>query len=532
MIHLVDRSRHAALRADLLLVPFDSSDLRVRSSLEKISPSAAEGARRAIQLGDFDGKVGARFLLHSKEEGVPARILLLGLGEAKKQIKGALYKSLSPALRDPLFERVESVAVLVEEWGDARTLEIRVARLVDALLDGSYRWTMATEKKSAGPKSFAIHYRGAREAKAVTAGAQHGEAIGWAARRARDLANAPANVMSPEDLGKAALGLAKEYGLEAKVLGPRELVREKMHALLAVGEGSERKPCLIALRYHPPGVSRDTPPVALVGKGIVYDTGGVCIKPIESMVEMKFDKCGACVVLGAIAAVAKLRLPVPVVAIVPAAENLISGTAYRASDIVSSRAGKTIEVLNTDAEGRLVLADAIDYAITEFAPTAIFDVATLTGAAYYALGDLSCAIFGTDAALLSRVRAAGERAGERAWELPLTEDYRADVQTANADVRNTGAYGGGAIAGATFLQRFVRDTPWVHLDVASVSRDRRGGGRGATAFGLRLLVDMLSEWPASRNSGARKVRSSPPAKAARPRLASRRSPARARSARA
>jgi leucyl aminopeptidase len=312
--------------------------------------------------------------------------------------------------------------------------------------------------------------------------------------------------MSPEDLGKAALLMAKKNGLEAKLLDERELSRENMHALLAVGAGSVRPPRLIVVQYDPGSGEK---PIALVGKGIVFDTGGYCIKPIESLTEMKYDKCGACVVLGVMQAIARLRFPIPVVALIPAAENMISGSAYRTGDIVDSRSGKTIEVLNTDAEGRLVLADAIDYAITKFEPQAVIDVATLTGAAYYALGDHSCAVFGSDDGLIARLRDAGERAGERAWPLPLTEDYRTDVTTPHADVRNTSAWGGGAIAGATFLQRFVRGVPWAHLDVASVSRDRRNPSRGATGFGTRLLIETLERWPRARGRRSARARARP-----------------------
>jgi len=238
--------------------------------------------------------------------------------------------------------------------------------------------------------------------------------------------------------------------------------------------------------------------VALVGKGLVFDTGGLSIKPAASMAEMKFDKCGACVVIGAMIAIAKLRLTVPVVAVVPAVENSISGESYRPGDVIGSRSGKTIEVLNTDAEGRIVLADALDYVVTKYSPQAIIDAATLTGAAYYALGDRACAVLGNDDALVEKLRAAGETVGERAWPLPLWDDYRADVDTPNADVRNTSSWGAGTIAGAAFLERFVGDVPWAHLDIANVSRDRRDPKIGATGFGVRLLVEALTSWPGAR----------------------------------
>jgi leucyl aminopeptidase len=216
------------------------------------------------------------------------------------------------------------------------------------------------------------------------------------------------------------------------------------------------------------------------------------------MVDMKYDKCGACVVLGAMEAAAALDLPVPLVGVVPAVENSVSGDSYRPGDVIGSRSGKTIEVLNTDAEGRIVLADALDYAITKYAPQAVVDLATLTGAVYYALGDRACAVLGTDENVIRRVREAGDRAGEPAWPLPLWESYLEDVKTTNADVKNTAAFGAGTIAGASFLRNFTGDTPWAHLDIAGVSRDRRNPKTGATGFGVRLLVEMLEKWPVPR----------------------------------
>jgi leucyl aminopeptidase len=514
------------LAFDVVLAPVASPAMRLPKELGPLAPSVIARAERAIALGDFDARPGTRLLLHADAGEPAARVLLVGLGDAGASSPATIRKSISLAARDPLFERMRAVAVAASPLGGAGALAEGVAAAADGFADGTYRWSAATEKRAGSPERCTFVALDARTRAAAAEGIARGGSLAESVSLARDLGNAPANLMSPEELGRRARAAAKALGLGVRILGPQELAREKMEALLAVGEGSARGPRLIVVSWTPPGASRKSPPIALVGKGIVYDTGGVCIKPIESMVEMKYDKCGACVVLGALAAAARLRLPVPVVGVIAAAENLISGTAYRASDVIGSRSGKTIEVLNTDAEGRLVLADAIDYAITEFAPQAIVDLATLTGAAYFALGDHSAALFGTDADLVSRVRAAGERAGERVWELPLWDEYRQDVQTPNADVRNTSAWGAGAIAGATFLQRFVRDVPWAHLDIASVSRDRRLPARGATGFGTRLLVELLRSWPRARAAGRAR-----PAKAAHASRPSRPRPSRRRAAR-
>lgn len=506
--------------ADVLIVPIAGPRPRIPRALVQISPACAERAGRALELMDFEAKSGARFLVHANSGERCARILLAGLGESASLSPAGIRKAMTSVARDPLFERVNTVALLQDDWSTGAQIEERVAAALDGFLDGTYRWTAAAERRTSSPEKVTVVSEDSRSRPRITAAIDRADALGSSVALARDLANAPPNRMSPEDLGRAALSMAKRNGLRATVLGPRELERERMHALLAVGQGSTRPPRLIVVRYDPGTRER---PVVLVGKGIVFDSGGYTIKPLESMVEMKFDKSGACVVLGAMQAIARLRLPIPVVAVVAAAENMISGNAYRTGDVVGSRSGKTIEVLNTDAEGRLVLADAIDYAITEWKPQAVVDIATLTGAVYYALGDHACAVLGSDDRLIARLREAGERVGERAWPLPVNEDYAADVSTPNADVRNTSAWGAGAIAGATFLQRFATGVPWAHLDVASVSRDRRTS-RGATGFGLRLLVDALEHWPRSRGQSARRSRRSP----ARAKASSRRGRSRAR----
>jgi leucyl aminopeptidase len=289
--------------------------------------------------------------------------------------------------------------------------------------------------------------------------------------------------------------------MKVTVLSGRQLERERMEGILQVGGGSARPPHYAVLEYD--GGGGDW--IALVGKGLVYDTGGLSIKPNPSMVEMKFDKCGACAVLGAIRAAAELGVKQRIVAIVPAVENSISGTSYRPGDVIGSRSGKTIEVLNTDAEGRIVLADALDYAVTKYSPQAVLDCATLTGAALYALGDHACAVLGNDERVIQRLREAGEESGERAWQLPLWDGHRRDVDSHVADVRNTGAQGGGTIAGAAFLERFVGDTPWGHLDIAAVARDRRDPKVGSTGFGVRILAQALEAWPVARGAAKKKA---------------------------
>jgi leucyl aminopeptidase len=345
--------------------------------------------------------------------------------------------------------------------------------------------------------------QGARTESLVREGLAMGSAIGEAVCIAREIANAPANRMSPEVLAAQARAVGKEAGLAVRVLDEAALDRARCEAILTVGAGSTRPPRLIVLTYDP---GTGGAPVAVVGKGLVFDTGGLDIKPSASMIGMKMDKCGAAAVIGAMSALKALDVRVPVVAVVPAVENSISGAAYRPSDVIGTRAGKTVEVLSTDAEGRLVLADAIDWVIEKHRPRAIVDLATLTGAVFYALGDLAAASLGTDSGLLARLRESGERTGDRLWELPLWPEAITDVESTVADVRNTGPYGAGTIAGGAFLRKFVGDLPWAHLDIAGVAWNRRDLKIGATGFGTRLLLDLLARWPSPRGRADRRAK--------------------------
>jgi len=404
--------------------------------------------------------------------------------------------AFAAAVSDPVVKRLDRVGVHCGTGlGEGAELAANVAAAVDGLTAGCYEWTAATGDRPKAPGSFVFLGDGARARDRIEEGIQRGRRIGEAVSTAKDLANTPANLMSPADLADRARDLAKRFGLKARVLDEAGLDKENCVGIRTVGAGSSRPPRLIVLEHGVTGGSR---PVALVGKGLVFDSGGLSLKPAGSMVDMKYDKCGACVVLGAMEAIAALDLRLPVVAVIPAVENSVSGDSYRPGDVIGSRSGKTIEVLNTDAEGRIVLADALDYAVTKYSPQAVVDLATLTGAVYSALGDRACAVLGTDEKVIRRVREAGDRAGEPAWELPLWDAYLEDVKTSNADVKNTAAFGAGVIAGASFLRAFTGDTPWAHLDIAGVSRDRRNPRTGATAFGVRLLVEMLEKWPVPR----------------------------------
>ena len=489
-------SSDASLGADVLIVPVGASTEGLPGRLKRLGSGVASAVTRALDIGDFEPRSGKTLLVHSRGMERFPRILLLGLGEGNRSAAD-VRQAFHQAMQEPVFSKADSVAVHCGPvLGNAGQLAESVAAAVDGLQAGSYVWTIATQDRPRRPGRYVFLAETTRVQPRVDEGIEQGKILANAVSLARDLANTPANLMSPEDLGKRAREIAKECGLKVRVLEGEQIRRERLEAIRMVGAGSSRGPRLIALEYRPRGAKGD--PIALVGKGLVYDTGGLSIKPTASMAEMKFDKCGACVVLGAIAAIAKSKLPVPVVAVVPAVENSISGDAYRPGDIIGSRAGKTIEVLNTDAEGRLALADALDYAITKFSPRAVVDVATLTGAVVYALGDQACAVLGNDDDLVDRIEDAGHEVGERAWPLPLWDEYLEDVKSPVADLKNIGSHGAGTIIGAAFLESFVGEVPWAHLDVAGVSRDRRNPKVGATGFGVRLLTELVRRWPKSR----------------------------------
>ncbi len=308
---------------------------------------------------------------------------------------------------------------------------------------------------------------------------------------ARDLVNQPGNVKSPEYLARRARELAAEVGLQCSVLERAELEALGMGALLGVAQGSVREPRLIVLEYR--GGRDDARPVALVGKGVVFDAGGISLKPAEKMDEMKMDMAGGAAVLGTLYAAALLKLPVNLVGVVPAVENLPSGSAIRPGDILTSLSGRTIEVLNTDAEGRLILADALTY-VKRYEPRVVIDLATLTGACIIALGHHASAVLGNHDGLVRQLLKAGETCGERLWQLPLWSDYGAQLKSEVADVKNVGGRPAGTITAAAFLQKFAEDFTWAHLDIAGTAWEEKGRPsipRGGTGVGVRLLIEYL-----------------------------------------
>jgi leucyl aminopeptidase len=345
-----------------------------------------------------------------------------------------------------------------------------------------------------GMKEFAIIAETEKACNIVMSSAKEAEIISRAVCFTRDMVSAPGNEMTPTDMANEARKIAKRKNIKLTVLDEAEMKKVGMNALLAVARGSEEPAKFIILEYK--GGNKSDPPVVLVGKGLTFDSGGISIKPSEKMEEMKSDMAGGAAVMGAIMAAADLSLKVNAVGLIPATENLPGGRAYKPGDILKSLSGQTIEVLSTDAEGRLILADALTYA-GRFKPAAIVDLATLTAACVIALGDQVTGMIGTDDKLKRKIKDAADATEEKVWELPLWEDYHELIKSDVADYKNHGGRPGGAITAAAFLSKFVGNYPWVHLDIAGpawLTKDKPYIPKGASGVGVRLMVQFLRHW--------------------------------------
>ncbi|HOW98020.1 MAG TPA: leucyl aminopeptidase [Kiritimatiellia bacterium] len=444
---------------------------------------------------DFIGKLNQVAVI-SSWESLPARsIVLAGLGK-KKDFHVARFRQAAAAAAHTLRKhRLATLAVSLRAPDLPLAPELLAGHLAAALHYGHYAFTRYLTKDEDGPdrRMPDILFTDAPvRAPALARRLADTVAASEILKEVRDLANLPANEAAPAALAGAARALARKHGLACRVMDKAALQRKGCGALLAVGRGSRHEPRLIILRY--PGTDRKLRPVALVGKTITFDTGGISIKPGKGMEWMKYDKCGGMAVLAAVLMAARLRLPRPVIALLPAAENMPGGDATRPGDIIRSYSGQTIEILNTDAEGRLLLADALSLA-AEYKPAAIVDLATLTGASVVALGHVLSAVMGNRPEIVEQLRQAGETSGERLWPLPLLPEYDEDIKGAFSDLKNVGERGAGTIIGGTFLRHFVPESiPWAHLDIANTAYEESTkpyAPAGPTLFGARLLVEWL-----------------------------------------
>jgi leucyl aminopeptidase len=457
--------------------------------------------------GDFRGKEGESLLLYPEAGAVGAeRVLLVGLGTRDDLDLERLRRAAGAAVKEAARRRITSLSTLMHH-AELVSDRISAADAARAVAEGAALAAyIFTEMKSPPEGDDAptevvrleILEKVEDKARQAEEGARIGSAVARGQNLARTLGNLPGNVATPTYLAETAQRIARETGMTCTVLGRDELRREGMKALLAVSQGSDQEPRLIVLEHR--GGAEGQAPLVLVGKGLTFDSGGISIKPSQGMEEMKFDMCGAAAVLGAMQAIAEIGVSAHVIGVVPSSENLISGSAVKPGDIIGSHLGKTIEVVNTDAEGRLILADALSY-VRRYRPAAVVDAATLTGSCVIALGHHVSGLMGNDDSLIEELRAAGDRAGEPVWPLPMHKEYKEQLRSDYADLKNVGGRPAGTITAGWFLREFVGDFPWAHLDIAGTAW---GEGKltyqikGASGIPTRLFV----EWVQGRSSRA------------------------------
>ena len=456
----------------------------------------------------FSGKERETLLLFPKHLASP-RLLLVGTGDrahwgaerlrragavGAKAVRGLGLRSASFA--EP---GKKQTAALLRAGSGEDPAEIYGCALAEGILLGLYRYeTYKTHKTADLLGKITLLTGSPSRGKGIARGVRYAERVCGATCLARDLENAPGNEIYPETLARAARSAGRRNGFRVQVFDERKIASLGMGGLIGVGRGSTRPPRLIVMEYRGGGPGRHPShggkgPVVLVGKGVTFDSGGISIKPSAGMAEMKMDMSGGAVVIGTMQAASALGLPLHLIGIVPAAENLPGGSAFRPGDIIRHHNGMTSEIDNTDAEGRLILADALSYA-GRYSPSLIIDVATLTGAVVVALGHFATGMLGNDPESIGRLRESGERTYERAWELPMFDEYEALIKSDVADVKNTGGRWGGAITAAMFLRKFTGGHPWVHLDIAGTSileEPTEYAGRGGSGAGVRLLADFL-----------------------------------------
>ncbi len=457
---------------------------------------------RALEAGDFRGKLSETLMLYPRAGELAAeRLLVVGAGKPDDYTMESLRKVVGTAVRraealgidgfafDPGFDEVS------EDMGAENAARAAVEGFV--LAAWNYRDLKTTSEEGAPRASVSkLVLLSGTHAEAVERGVRDGRAIAAGENFTRSLATLPGNVATPSGLAERAREMADDVGLECEVFDLARIREERMGGLLGVAQGSDEEPRFIIVRHE--GGKPGDRPLVLVGKGITFDSGGISIKPASGMEDMKYDMSGAAAVLGAMRAIAELKVPANVVGLVPTTENMPSGKALKPGDVLTTRSGKTVEIVNTDAEGRLILADALDYA-RGLDPTATVDLATLTGAVVIGLGHHAAAVMGNDEELVAELKSAGERSGQRCWPLPLWEEYRKQIESDVADIKNSGGRPAGIITAGSFLAEFAPRAHWAHLDIAGTAYRSEVGAsylrKGATGWPTRLLV----EWVRTRS---------------------------------
>lgn len=454
----------------------------------------ASGGRisEVLRRGDFDGSAGTTLVLYDLPGVAAQRVLLVGCGKRKELTRAAYVKAIAGATKQLFAIRLNdalcTLPVLAPQDLD---LYRSVRETVTTVMDQSYRYDQTKETKPAQKlklKRFGIWLSSKEDAQAAQPALEHGVAIGQGVHLAKDLGNLPGNVCTPAYLAERAVALADEHEqLATEILDEAAMEELGMGSLLSVSRGSRQPAKLIVMKWN--GGESGAKPVVLVGKGLTFDAGGISLKPASDMDEMKYDMCGGASVFGAMRAAAEMGLAMNLIGVVPASENLPDGEANKPGDIVTSMSGQTIEILNTDAEGRLILCDALTY-VERFEPAVVIDMATLTGAVIVGLGRIPSGLFTKDDALAAEIDAAGQATGDRTWRLPLWDDYQEQLDSNFADMANIGGRDGGSITAACFLARYTKKYSWAHIDIAGTAW-KKGKAKGSTGRPVPLLTEIL-----------------------------------------
>ncbi len=465
----------------------------------KLSPSALEldtasghALDHVVSRGDLEGEPGTTLLLHNVPKVACERVLLVGLGREGEFRESSYRTALSSAMKTLRTTGAEAATICLNELAvSGRDGAWKIEQAVLAVMEGLYSFDQLKSKPPQGKralKKVVFHVANRSEATAGEAAIERAVAIAEGVTLAKDLGNMPGNLCTPAYLADQAREIGKRHGFKVKIFEQEDIGKLGMGAFLAVARGSRQPPKLIVMEYD--GGAREAPPVVLVGKGITFDAGGISIKPALELDEMKFDMCGAASVFGALHAAALMKLPLNVVGIVPATENMPDGNAVKPGDIVTTMSGQTVEILDTDSEGRVVLCDALTYA-ERYRPAAVVDIATLTGAIAIALGEIATGVFSNSDALAREVLEAGESAWDRAWHMPLWDEYQEALKSNFADLPNIGPRADCAVTAACFLSRFTGRYPWAHLDIAGTA-SKSGADKGATGRPVALLAHFLA----------------------------------------
>ncbi len=461
---------------------------------EDLNEASGGYIRKIIRRGDIDGKSGQTLMLHDVPGVNAQRILLVGLGNSETVDVSRLSLAANATINQLKNTSVKTVlCCLTEVSCQGQSYDWKVSRLIEVFENSSYQYQAmkSTPQPEAGLQRIEFFARDRDQALALEAGIMRGTALAAGIRLGRDIANTPPNICNPAYLAEQATGLAEQYdNMEVDILDEEHLAAFSMGAFLSVSQGSEQPGKLIILQYQ--GAEKSDQPHIIVGKGITFDTGGISLKPRAGMEEMTYDMCGAASVLGTMAAVARQGLRLNVVAAIAAAENMPSGKASRPGDIVTTMSGQTVEILNTDAEGRLVLCDTLTY-IDRFNPASVIDIATLTGACVTALGSVATGLFANDDVLAEAITRAGTLAHDRVWRLPIWEDYQPQLASPFADMTNVGGKEAGAITAACFLARYTKKYRWAHLDIAGTGYIGSGPAKGYSGRPIPLLTQYLND---------------------------------------